>query len=171
MNKIFKSLVPKAILFFLLSLSSYSNDIRTLGIGINVSDLDIIGYKNLACADNDKKLIAWNEFKKCKKNNQNLHIISFEYDDRYAVTEEYEGTQVAGHPVIMNIGVNDKKNIEEINVITDPKAPWYFRKQSYLLWLRIYSKYGSSGWDCLENEPQKNHLLAGNKYMERMKFS
>ena len=38
--------------------------------------------------------------------------------------------------------------LQEININTDPKAPFYFRKQSHLLWLRVYSKYGSQGWEC-----------------------
>ncbi len=168
MNKIIKFLTTTVVFLFFFNSTSYSNDIRTLGVGINVNKIDITGYKNLSCTEDNTKLSTWNEFKKCKKNNQNLYLISFEYDDRYAITEEYEGTQVAGHPVLMNIGVNENNNIEEINVITDPSAPWYFRKQSYLLWLRIYSKYGSSGWNCLENLPKKDHLLAGNKYINKI---
>ena len=37
-----------------------------------------------------------------------------------------------------------KKNgiLQEINVTTDDKAPFYFKKQAHLFWVRILSKYG-----------------------------
>ena len=37
-----------------------------------------------------------------------------------------------------------------------------------LLAKRIYSKYGSSGWNCQEKLPKKDHLLAGNKYINKI---
>ena len=48
-------------------------------------------------------------------------------NDRYAVTEEFEGTQIAGHPVLINVGINSDNLIEQINVRTDPTAPWYLK--------------------------------------------
>ncbi len=163
------------ILFFYLAITivlyyskANSEDIRSLGIDVNIQDINTKGYKNLLCLNSEKSLLKWTEYKKCKKDNNNLSFITFEYDDRYAITEEYEGTQVAGHPVQINVGINQDSIIEEINVKTDPDAPWYFRKQSYLLWLRIYNKYGSDKWNCLEKEPADGHLLVGKKYINKI---
>ena len=47
--------------------------------------------------------------------------------------------------------------LQEININTDPNAPFYFRKQSHLLWLRVYSKYGGQGWECIDRTPEKTY--------------
>ena len=50
----------------------------------------------------------------------------------------------------------------------DPNAPFYFRKQSHLLWLRVYSRYGSQGWKCEDKKPLEGHIKIGNKYMNKV---
>ena len=64
------------------------------------------------------------------------------------LTKTLKALRVAGHPVIINIRNRKGRVIKRINVATDPNAPFYFRKQAYLMWLRIYSKYGSKDWVC-----------------------
>ena len=112
-----------------------------------------------------KKFLNGVILKIVKKIPMDYYIISFEYDERFAVTEEYEGTQVSGHPVLINIAIDERGILQEININTDPKAPFYFRKQSHLLWLRVYSKYGSQGWECSNRTPEKNHIKIGKKYI------
>ena len=168
MKKLFYLFYTFSSLSLLFISFSYANDIRTLGIGVDVNGLEMRGYKNLVCLENKKNLDSWSDYNKCKKNKEALYTVSFEYDDRYAVTEEFEGTQIAGHPVLINVGINSDNLIEQINVKTDPTAPWYFKKQSYLLWLRIYNKYGSSGWKCTEKEPKQDHLIVGKKYINKI---
>ena len=153
--------------FFLYLISSnfaFAEDLRDFKVGSSIEEVPERGYVNLKCEDKTE-ILKWSDFKNCKKSSSNYHIISFEYDERFAVTEEFEGTQVSGHPVLINVAVDDKGILQEININTDPKAPFYFRKQSHLLWLRVYSKYGSQGWECSNRTPEKNHIKIGKKYI------
>ena len=34
-----------------------------------------------------------------------------------------------------------------------------------MLWLRVYSKYGSQGWECTDQNPKKGHIKIGKKYI------
>ena len=142
-----------------------AEDLRDFKVGTSIESVPERGYVNLKCED-QTEILKWNSFKNCKKNsNSNYYIISFEYDERFAVTEEYEGTQIAGHPVLINIAIDDSGILQEININTDPKAPFYFRKQSHLLWLRVHSRYGSGGWECVDRTPEKDHIKIGKKYI------
>jgi hypothetical protein len=138
--------------FLLLSINCvYGDDLRDFKVGTNIDLVPERGYVNLKCED-QTEISKWSSFKKCKKNSNNNYIIKFEYDERFAVTEEYEGTQVAGHPVLINVAIDERGILQEININTDPTAPFYFRKQSHLLWLRVKSRYGSQGWECVEGK-------------------
>ncbi len=125
------------------------------------------GYVNINCKTDNKILESWSYYKECEKNNAGLYEINFEYDDKFAFNEEFEGTQVAGHPVIISLGVNEKGILELINVETDKSAPFYFRKQAYLMWLRVYGRYGSKNWKCIEHKRKEDHISAGKTYINR----
>ena len=152
--------------FFLLGSSLYA-DIRDFEIGKNVLNIAEKGYVNFKCID-EKKLNSFSDFKACNENQNGLFLFKLEYDDRYAYNENFEGTQVAGHPVILTIGVSDKGIISHIETDTDPKAPFYFKKQAHLFWMRIYSKYGSDNWICEQRERKKNHLVINKKYLNKI---
>ena len=163
MRKIFSILYSFSL--FLITLNSVNaEDLRDFKVGSSIEEVPERGYVNLRCEDKTE-LLKWSSFKNCKKTSNNYYIISFEYDERFAVTEEFEGTQVSGHPVLINVAVDESGILQEININTDPKAPFYFRKQSHLLWLRVYSKYGSKGWECSNKTPEKNHIKIGKKYV------
>lgn len=163
-----KKIFPIIYIFFFLLISFrhlFAEDLRDFKVGGSIDIIPERGYVNIRCEDK-KEITNWTDFKECKKNSiSNLHIIKFEYDERFAVTEEYEGTQVSGHPVLINVAVDKNGILQEININTDPKAPFYFRKQAHLLWLRVHSKYGSQGWDCIDEIPEKNHIKIGKKYI------
>ena len=163
MSKI-SSILYSFFLFLICFNSVYAEDLRDFKVGSSIDDVPERGYVNLKCEDKTE-ILKWSSFKNCKKSSSNFYIISFEYDERFAVTEEFEGTQVSGHPVLINVAVDESGTLQEINIKTDPKAPFYFRKQSHLLWLRVHSKYGSQGWECLNKTPEKNHIKIGKKYI------
>ena len=164
-----KNIITTFYIFSFLLLSTnfvFSEDLRDFKVGSSIELVPERGYVNLKCAEGQKDISKWNDFKECKKNpNNDYYNITFEYDERFAVTEEFEGTQVSGHPVLINIAVDASGTLQEININTDPKAPFYFRKQSHLLWLRVYSKYGSQGWNCKDKKPEKDHIKIGKKYI------
>ena len=169
----FSNMTKKIRISFKLLLSYFflniglADDLRDLKVGSSISSVPERGYVNFKCA-NQTEIKNWSSFKTCELNSNNFYIMSFEYDERFAVTEEFEGTQVSGHPVLINIAIDESGILHEININTDPKAPFYFRKQSHLLWLRVYSKYGGQGWDCKDKEPLANHIKIGKDYMNKI---
>ena len=157
-------IILKILLFvstFTLSLGNlFSEDLRNISVGSEIYNIDDRGYVNFKCVDNTI-INSWKKFTKCKIGQDNLYIVNFEYDERFALNENFEGTQVAGHPALINLAIDKKGVLQEININTDPKAPFYFRKQSHLLWLRVYNKYGSDGWSCNHKEQLQNHIKIG----------
>tara|TARA_B100000242_G_scaffold195854_1_gene141418 strand:- start:664 stop:1290 length:627 start_codon:yes stop_codon:yes gene_type:complete len=161
-------LVINSFFLFLVIISKlYAEDLRDFSVGSSIELVSERGYINLKCT-NDKEIFKWSNFKNCQKNSDGYYVISFEYDERFAVTEEYEGTQVAGHPVIINIAVDENAILQEININTDPNAPFYFKKQSHLLWMRVYSKYGGQNWECVDRAIKTGHIKIGKKYINRV---
>ena len=166
MKKIFLS-INSFFLFLVIISNIQAEDLRDFTVGSGIDIISERGYKNLKCK-NDKEISKWSNFKNCKKNSNGYYIILFEYDDRFAVTEEYEGTQVAGHPVLINLAIDENGILQEININTDPKAPFYFRKQSHLLWMRVYAKYGAQNWACIDQDIKVGHIKIGKKYINRV---
>lgn len=161
-------LVINSFFLFLVIISKiYAEDLRDFTVGSSIELVSERGYINLKCT-NDKEILKWSNFKNCQKNSDGYYVILFEYDERFAVTEEYEGTQVAGHPVLINIAVDENAILQEININTDPDAPFYFKKQSHLLWMRVYSKYGGQNWECVDRAIKTGHIKIGKKYINRV---
>ena len=146
----------------------YSNDIREFEVGTSIKSIPKERYTNIRCLDSEKSLKLWNDFNLCKKRNDDNFYLGFEYDDKYAFNENFEGTQIAGHPVTINIAINKKGIIEKITVNTDPNAPPYFKKQAHLFWMRVYSKYGSQGWECNDIKQKENHTIINKIYTNRI---
>ena len=116
-----------SFLLLLISFNSvYAEDLRDFKVGSSIEQVPERGYVNLKCEDNTE-ILKWSSFKNCKKNSNNYYVILFEYDERFAVTEEFEGTQVSGHPVLINVAVDESGILQEININTDPKAPFYLK--------------------------------------------
>ena len=146
----------------------YSKDIREFEVGANIKNIPEERYTNIRCLDSQKELKLWNDFSLCKKRNDNNFYLGFEYDDKYAFNENFEGTQIAGHPVKINIAINKKGIIKKITVNTDPNAPPYFKKQAHLFWMRVYSKYGSKDWECNDIKQKENHSIINKRYTNRI---
>ena len=163
---LYKTILAYIFYFFFISLS-ISNDIREFAVGSDIREVSNQRYTNIVCLEDKKKIKYWKNFKRCKKQNDNLYYINFEYNDNYAFNENYEGTLVAGHPVKLNLGINIDGKISRIDVNTDPNAPFYFKKQAHLFWMRINSKYGSKDWECVNFEKEPNHLIINKKYINK----
>ena len=153
---------------FLIQPSLIAEDIRNLYVGAKITNITERGYTNFECFSNNKIINSWKDFNQCQKGENDLYKVKFEYDERFALNENFEGTQVSGHPVLINIAIDTKGTLQEINIRTDPKAPFYFRKQAHLMWLRIYNKYGSNDWKCNEVLKSKNHIKIGKKYINKV---
>ena len=160
---------------FLLLLVTYlsciylsAEDIRTLSINANMKTLSDRGFINFKCKNSNKAITSWLDYEKCMLSKDDVYYINLEYDEKFAFNENFEGTQVAGHPVIMHLGIDKKGLLKIIDITTDPSAPFYFRKQAHLMWLRIHGKYGSDGWNCKNFDKKDDHIVIGKKYINRL---
>ena len=160
---------------FLLLLVTYlsciylsAEDIRTLSINANMKTLSDRGFINFKCKNSNKAITSWLDYEKCMLSKDDVYYINLEYDEKFAFNENFEGTQVAGHPVLMHLGIDKKGLLKVIDITTDPSAPFYFRKQAHLMWLRIHGKYGSNGWSCKNFNKEDDHIVIGKKYINRL---
>ncbi len=148
--------------------ASAKGDLRDVSTGIKVTAIPIEGYTNFLCILNNKKLSSWGDYQQCEKDKKGFHILGYEYDDNYSFNENYEGTQVAGHPVKISLAISASGIIERINIITDPSAPMYFRRQAHTLWLRVRGKYGSDEWECISFKAEEDETPLGKEYINKL---
>ena len=150
-------------------------DLRDLRVGMQVGDLPAVGYVGLACGNDGgepgQALASWAEFNQCPADAAGLREIAFEYDDSLqplaAVSDKWEGTQVAGHPVIPSLLIDDKGVVQRIRIITDPEARLYLKKKAFLLPIRVMGRYGRDGWDCVDAEPRDGMTPVGGMFIDR----
>lgn len=150
-------------------------DLRDLRVGVHVSELPAEGYVNFACGTDDgapdKPIEGWSHYARCPADASGWHEVSFEYDEEAnpwaEVSDMFEGTQVAGHPVVPSLLIDDQGVVQAIRIVTDPDAPLYFKKKAFLLYLRVMGRYGKEGWECVEHEPAKGRSPVGGMYIDR----
>lgn len=150
-------------------------DLRDLRVGMRAAELPTEGYVNFACAaergEAGAPIDGWTDYASCTTNDAGLHQVVFEYDEDAnpwaAVSDLYEGTQVAGHPVVPSLLIDDQGIVRGIRIVTDPNAPLYFKKKAFLLYLRVMGRYGKDGWDCVEREPAEGRRPIGGMYIDR----
>ena len=146
-----------------------------LRVGMQVGDLPAVGYVGLACGNDGgepgQALASWAEFDQCPADAAGLREIAFEYDDSLqpwaAVSDKWEGTQVAGHPVIPSLLIDDQGVVQRIRIITDPEARLYLKKKAFLLPIRVMGRYGRDGWDCVDAEPRDGMTPVGGMFIDR----
>jgi len=147
------------------------SELRDLRVGMPVRDIPAGEYVDLACAASPgQKLAAWAEFRKCPADAAGLRAISFHYDEAQnalaQVNDKYEGTKVAGHPVVLTLEIADGGVVEGLRIDTDPKARLFLRKKAHLLALVVKSRYGEAGWDCREIEPAAGETPVGGVFVK-----
>ncbi len=146
-------------------------DLRDLHLGMPVNDIPADEYVGLACADKpDLGLPGWADFGRCAAEADGLHAISFQYNESLnplaRVNDAYEGTKVAGHPVLLKLLVNDHGLVEGIHIDTDPHARLFWRKKAFMLALAVKAKYGEDGWQCRELEPSGGETAVGGLFIK-----
>ena len=140
-------------------------DIRQFRVGMGVGELPTDGYVNFACGHDGgapgPAIAGWSDYMRCPGDAGGLHEVAFEYDQAKVQYEMYEGTAVAGFPVIISLLIGDNDVVEAIRVVTDPSAPKYFRKVAHLLSLKVKARYGHSDWRCAEEPPAEGEMPVG----------
>ena len=119
-----------------------------VNVGMSAADLPNDAYKDFACvAPKGKTIGGFGDYATCDADAGGLHEVSVSIDEPRAET-----TLVAGHPVDLTLGFDDKGKLARIDIVTKSKGPMFLRKKAYLLGLQAKSRYGDDGWAC-ENAP------------------
>jgi hypothetical protein len=148
-------------------------DLRDLRVGMTVDQLPAEGYVDLACGNDGgapgAALAGWAEFRRCPADAAGLHEVTFAYAESplAELGERWEGTKVAGHPVIPSLLIDEQEVVQGIRIVTDPTARMYLKKKAFLLGIRVMGRYGRDGWTCTEAEPGAGRTPVGGMYIDR----
>jgi hypothetical protein len=148
-----------------------SGDLRDLSIGMSISDIPPDEYVDLRCASlRERRLAGWAEYDKCPTDAAGLRGIAFRFNDRLnplaRVNDKYEGTKVAGHPVVLTLSVNDRGTIEALRIDTHPEARLFLRKKAHLLAMVVKSRFGEDGWNCRDLGPSDGESPVGGVFIK-----
>lgn len=144
-------------------------DVRDLVIGTRVDQLPAEGYVGHACGTNGgppgTSLQGWSEFRRCAPEPDGLREVAVAFDESRqplaGINDRWEGTKLAGHPVILSVLLDEAGVVRGIRAVTDPKARPYLKKKAYLLGIRVMGRYGQDGWACTEAPPTDRTPVGG----------
>jgi hypothetical protein len=164
-------LVLASICLALPCYAQQSNDLREFRIGESVQELPARGYVHLQCDDAPgMPLGSWLDYARCPSDARGLRAVAFEYDasdlTRALTNDSYEGTRVAGQPVLPALLITDDGHIGGIRVRTDPRTRLYLRKKAFLFGLQARARYGADGWNCIEAKPSPNEEPVGGVFIK-----
>jgi hypothetical protein len=145
-------------------------DLRELRVGMSVAELPAEGYVDLACAGAPGAALAsWAGFAQCPQDADGLHEVTFAFAESplAELGDRWEGTKVAGHPVIPSLLIDDAGLVQGIRIVTDPDARLYLKKKAFLLGIRVMGRYGRDGWTCTEAEPGAGRTPVGGMFIDR----
>jgi hypothetical protein len=148
-------------------------DLRDLRVGMRVAELPTEGYVDLACGEKrgaaGAALASWAEFARCPADRAGRHEVTFAFAESplAELGERWEGTKVAGHPVIPSLLIDEGGVVQGIRIVTDPDARMYLKKKAFLLGIRVMGRYGRDGWTCTEAEPGAGRAPVGGLFVDR----
>jgi hypothetical protein len=148
-------------------------DLRDLRVGLRLDELPTEGYVDLACGSDGGQpstpLASWAEFERCPPDAAGLHEVTFAYAQSplAELGDRWEGTKVAGHPVIPSLLIDGQGTVQAIRIVTDPDTRMYLKKKAFLLGIRVMGRYGREGWTCTEAEPGAGRAPVGGLFIDR----
>lgn len=148
-------------------------DLRDLAVGMTVEQLPAEGYTDFACgrdgAEPGEALAGFAEFGRCPADPQGLHEVAFGFAPSRlaALGERWEGTKVAGHPVIPSLLIDARGVVAGLRIVTDPDARLYLKKKAFLFGIRVMGRYGRDGWVCTEAAPGADRAPVGGMFIDR----
>lgn len=160
-----------AALVFALPARAEQNDLREFRLGLSLKELPATGYVGFKCADAlEISIDGWRDYAHCPADARGLHAVAFEYDKSAnplaLVNDTYEGTRVAGQPVLLALLMSDDGHVGGIRIRTDPAARLYLRKKAFLFGLQAMARYGADGWNCREAEPRPGEEPVGGVFVK-----
>lgn len=115
-----------------------------VNVGMKAADLPSGDYKDFGClAPKGKTIAGFGDFAACDADSQGLRELTVSIDE-----PREETSLVAGHPVDLTLGFDDKGILARIDIVTKSKGPMFLRKKAYLLGLQAKARYGNDGWAC-----------------------
>jgi hypothetical protein len=148
-------------------------DLRDLSVGMTVDQLPAQGYTDFACGNDGAKpglaLSGWQDFRKCQAGPKGLHEVAFAFapSPLAPLGSQWEGTKVAGHPVIPSLLIDDAGVVQGLRIVTDPSARHYLKKGAFLLGIGVMGRYGRDGWQCTEAKPGEGKSPIGGMFIDR----
>jgi hypothetical protein len=147
------------------------NDLRGFRVGMPAAELPAEGYTGFACADDPaRKLDGWRDFAACPADARGLHAVRFRYDEaanpRVGVNDQFEGTKVAGHPVLLTLLIGGGGVVEGLVIETDPAARLFLRKKAFLFADQAKARYGEDGWACEGAPPAAGEEPVGSVFVK-----
>ena len=142
-------------------------DLRDLRVGMTIGELPREGYTDLACgqdgAEPGAALAGWQDFARCPADGRGLHEVVFAFAESplAELGERWEGTKVAGHPVIPSLLIDAAGVVQGLRIVTDPEARLYLKKKAFLFGLRVMGRYGRDGWTCTDLPPGDKQPVGG----------
>jgi hypothetical protein len=142
-------------------------DLRDLRVGVTVDQLPAEGYTDFACgndgAEPGQSLAGWRDFASCPADARGLREVTFAYAESplAELGERWEGTKVAGHPVIPSLLFDEAGIVQGLRIVTDPEARLYLKKKAFLFGLRVMGRYGRDGWACADAAPGDRQPVGG----------
>ena len=151
--------------------ASQPEDLRDLRVGMSIGEIPADEYTHLACAGAPGHALGgWNEFASCPADPDGLHSVVFRYNDALnplaRINDKYEGTNIAGHPVVLALLIDDHGEVDAIRIETDPRARLYWRKKAFLLGLTVKARFGDEGWSCQERQPADTEAPVGGVFIK-----
>jgi hypothetical protein len=135
--------------------------------GAPIADLPDGEFVDPACGTNGGppglRLAGFEEFEKCRAEATGLREIWFRYDDE----EEFIARAVRnpdaiarantmvmlGQPIMLSLLADQAGRLQGYRIFTDPRADPDLRKDAYLIGNAFKARYGSDGWDCMDEPP------------------
>lgn len=148
-------------------------DLRDLRVGVHVGELPTEGYVDFACGHDGgppgPAIAAWHEFARCPADAAGRHEVTFAFapSPLENLGDRWEGTKVAGHPVIPSLLIDDRGVVQGLRIVTDPEARLYLKKKAFLLGVRVMGRYGRDGWTCTEAAPDEGRTPVGGMFIDR----
>ncbi len=150
-----------------------NGDLRDLSVGMTVDQLPAEGYTDFACGKDGAKpgpaLGGWQDFRHCPADPEGRHEVAFAFapSPLAPLGDRWEGTKVAGHPVIPSLLIDDQGVVQGLRIVTDPDTRRYLKKAAYLFGIRVMGRYGRDGWQCTEAKPGDGKTPIGGMFIDR----
>lgn len=121
-------------------------------------------FTDYACGTNggppSVPLSGWNEFKRCRPDQDGLREVYFRYDDELEYwakannfateIQKYSGTKIFDFPVVLSARFDERGVLAGIRIVSDPRDTSRDREEHYLLRNFLTARYGREGWDCVD---------------------